>query len=947
MKRLRLLTVFASLTLLTALQAPASAMEKYHLILIPNPTPQVISTIAELGLPLDDSRTIEGEGLEIPLNESEIILLESQGISYRIIQEDLEKYYQQICLRNLENIPQYTDDDPVHMKYGSMGGFYTFEEIVLDLDSMRLLYPEICAEKVILGYGWDDNPVYMVKISDNPEINEDEPEGLFDALHHAREPGAYTALMYAMWNLLENYGIDPEMTYLVDNRELYFVPAVNPDGLLYNQQTNPNGGGMWRKNRRDNGGGVYGVDLNRNYSYMWGYNNSGSSPSPSSSTYRGPNAASEPETQAMMSFTNEHEIKTGMTIHTYNDVYLCAYGYANVPPEHYDVHLDYMAYAAQGNGYGYGYCYQIMYASNGRTQDWQLNEHDIINIEPEIGSQGFWPPVSSIMPEARENQDCFMNQFWCAGGQVLFSSIRVVDGYLTPGESDELVATVFNRGWSASEVIELELSTSDPYITLTAAAASIDSIPRRESADNSSDPIIIEVDAGCPIGHQVDFTLSIDQSGYIRTEEFTLTVGTPTVYFEDDMESGIGGWTHEAVTPGWADQWHLSTANSHSAAHAWKFGDTGGGSYANSADGGLISQTINVGISGELTFWHWIEAEASGAYPDSAYDGGVVEISYNGGPWTVLPMPGYTHHIRSEAGGGNPYTGPFNPGTPVFSGSSGGWVEQTADLSAYAGDIQLRFRFGSDGGGADEGWYIDDVRLTGFPSGTTPDVAVELTPSNPPIQIPAAGGSFDFNVVLTNNEATPQTFDAWIMVTLPTGIQFGPVLGPFNLTLAGGGSLERDRTQFVPANAPSGEYIYTAYTGLYPGFIWDEDGFAFEKLSTGDGSPIGEWANTGESFEDIPDETAALIPNEMAFHNACPNPFNPVTELRFDIPQAGNVSLVIFNIQGQKIAQLIDDWYPAGVYHRTFDASQLASGIYFAQLTAGNFHQTQKLLLIR
>ena len=91
MKRLRLLTVFASLTLLTALQAPASAMEKYHLILIPNPTPQVISTIAELGLPLDDSRTIEGEGLEIPLNESEIALLENRGISYRIIQEDLER----------------------------------------------------------------------------------------------------------------------------------------------------------------------------------------------------------------------------------------------------------------------------------------------------------------------------------------------------------------------------------------------------------------------------------------------------------------------------------------------------------------------------------------------------------------------------------------------------------------------------------------------------------------------------------------------------------------------------------------------------------------------------------------------------------------------------------------------------------------------------------------
>ena len=73
----------------------------------------------------------------------------------------------------------------------------------------------------------------MVKISDNVGVSEPEPKVEYDALHHAREPGAYTALIYTMWWLLENYGIDPEATHLINNRELFFIPVVNPDGLLY------------------------------------------------------------------------------------------------------------------------------------------------------------------------------------------------------------------------------------------------------------------------------------------------------------------------------------------------------------------------------------------------------------------------------------------------------------------------------------------------------------------------------------------------------------------------------------------------------------------------------------------------------------------------------------------------------------------------------------------
>jgi len=144
-----------------------------------------------------------------------------------------------------------------------MGGFTTYQEMLDELDQMRSLYPNLISARISTSNitTYEGRTVYYVRLSDNPDVDENEPEVLYTGVHHA----------------------------LVDNIEMYFIPVVNPDGYVYNQQTNPNGGGMWRKNRRNNGDGTYGVDPNRNYSYLWGYNNTGSSPTSSSDTYRGAN----------------------------------------------------------------------------------------------------------------------------------------------------------------------------------------------------------------------------------------------------------------------------------------------------------------------------------------------------------------------------------------------------------------------------------------------------------------------------------------------------------------------------------------------------------------------------------------------------------------------------------------------------------------------------------
>ena len=137
---------------------------------------------------------------------------------------------------------------------------------------MYTLYPDLITvrDSIDTFLTHEGRPVQWVKISDNASTSESEPQVLYTALHHAREPESMTQLIFYMWYLLENYGSDDEVTGLVDAKEMYFVPMLNPDGYVENQTEDPNGGGLWRKNKRNNGDGTYGVDLNRNYGYEWG-----------------------------------------------------------------------------------------------------------------------------------------------------------------------------------------------------------------------------------------------------------------------------------------------------------------------------------------------------------------------------------------------------------------------------------------------------------------------------------------------------------------------------------------------------------------------------------------------------------------------------------------------------------------------------------------------------
>ncbi len=246
--------------------------------------------------------------------------------------------------------------------------------------------------------------------------------------------------------------------------------------------------------------------------------------------------------------------------------------------------------------------------------------------------------------------------------------------------------------------------------------------------------------------------------------------------------------------------------------------------------------------------------------------------------------------------------------------------------------------YGSPTGPAPE---LTIVTSTGVPG----NVTITMTPINPPIQIPANGGSFDFSATIANLELTPQTFSAWVDVTLPSGSIYGPVLGPIPLTVPAQAAISRIRTQTVPAAAPTGTYSYNGYVGIFPSWIWDQAGFDFVKLATDNqGAAIGNWANSGESFE--AGVNLGVVPNAVRL-DAAPNPFNPNAQLRYQLQEAGWVSLRVYDSAGRQIADLANGWREAGSYSATFDATGLPSGLYFARIQAGDRVGIQKLVLMK
>lgn len=223
-------------------------------------------------------------------------------------------------------------------------------------------------------------------------------------------------------------------------------------------------------------------------------------------------------------------------------------------------------------------------------------------------------------------------------------------------------------------------------------------------------------------------------------------------------------------------------------------------------------------------------------------------------------------------------------------------------------------------------------------------LSITLTPHNPPIQIPASGGAFNFDILIENSGISPITCDVWTNVTLPNGQPY-PILLRSDITLPAAGSILRILTQNVPPGAPAGAYAYNAYIGDHPDIVFAEDSFPFEKLGITD-SFDAEFAWMFFGWEE---EVSVSIPepDEFTFYQAHPNPFNPATTINFSLPEASNVNLTVYDVSGRRMKTLIDDYRDAGIHEVIFNGSNLPSGIYIYRLTAANYAATGKMVLMK
>jgi hypothetical protein len=438
------------------------------------------SDILELrkqGLSVDHIKVYENY-FEAYADSFQLNILKRSIYPYEIIIDDLTKDYLERTKESREKIKLKKPCKTSGFGYGSMGGFYTFDEVIAQLDTMRLLYPNLITVKDSIGSSIEGRPIWAVKISDNPEINEEEPEVFYNSLTHAREPAAMMAVIYYMYYLLENYGSNPEVTYLVNNREIYFVPVINPDGYAYNHQISPNGGGMWRHNLRNNGDGTFGVDLNRNYGYMWGYDNIGSSPIPGNEIYRGTSAFSEPETQIIRDFCVDHNILVCINYHTYGDVLFCPWSYIKAQTPDFTIYNNLIKVATNFNRYLNGHTlplgHWLNYTLNGDACDWMYGEtvtkNKIIALLPEVGleSDGFWPLPERISPLAEEN--LYANLIYAWGVGVIDNPPYISDASLNLRYCHPLLDTIkitsveTNPDRHASNVFAKVLTLNDSLI---------------------------------------------------------------------------------------------------------------------------------------------------------------------------------------------------------------------------------------------------------------------------------------------------------------------------------------------------------------------------------------------------------------------------------------------------------------------------------------------------
>jgi len=324
------------------------------------------------------------------------------GVEFEILIPDVEKHMQ-AAQKDLEE----TRKDPDAMLADFFIAYHTYDEIAAFLTNLTSVYSTIAKFIPSIGKTVQGRDIYGIVITGT--ATGAKKKLFFSGGQHAREWVAPATSLYIINQLITQYSTVASVKALLDSTIIHFVPLVNPDGYVYTWSGTANR--LWRKNRRANTGGTYGVDLNRNWNDHWG--GDGSSGTPSSDTYRGTAPFSEPESTAVSNYVLANGPFNGaIDYHSYSQLILRPYGWTTALPPNDALAktvgdtirarilaVNNVAYTSQPS-------WQLYYTS-GTAQDWYYSQAKVplsYTIElRDTGTYGFQLPAAQIKPTGAEN----------------------------------------------------------------------------------------------------------------------------------------------------------------------------------------------------------------------------------------------------------------------------------------------------------------------------------------------------------------------------------------------------------------------------------------------------------------------------------------------------------------------------------------------------------------
>ncbi len=481
-----------------------------------------------------------------------------------------------------------------------------------------------------------------------------------------------------------------------------------------------------------------------------------------------------------MNFVNSRNFQAGMGAHTSGNDLLKPWAWCDPTPTPDDNKFNvFLADMTMYNHYITGTPFQALgYYVRGGTDDWYYQDsahapHHIFILTPETGTS-FWPPQSEILPDAEGM--LWANQYIClvAGPYVNPVSKAFNQPTYNPGQSGTYKLVFRNKGLLAANNVKAQLVPWNAYVSIPTQQYTY---PSLASFASDSATFNFTLAANAPVNCAIPTTLNLKiDTSTVYTETVYIYVGTGAISLNDDAENGIGNWTTQG-------SWSVHTDSYHSPTHSFAYAP-----YPNNAN---YSLTLTAPINAQsapvcyLNFWNRVSLE-------SGWDFGIVEVSSNNGTsWQQVIS---------------------------YTGNNLTWTQQSFDITSYvnaATQLKIRFRLTSDGNTTNQGWWVDDIKLTNYCMGTV-------------------------------------------------GV---------------------------------------------PGFT--------------------------------------NIPKTFGIAQNYPNPFNPSTVIKYQLPKTEFVSIKVFDLIGREVASLVNEQKEPGYYEAVFDGSNLASGLYFYKIEAGNFVETKKMMLIK